>query len=88
MRETFFANFGKIILIIAGIIFLIFIVKYFEKIKKFILEVKVELTKVSWSTRQELLSATWIVILTTGALGIFIGVVDFVLSKFLSLLIK
>jgi preprotein translocase subunit SecE len=58
------------------------------KIKKFLTEVKVELTKVSWSTRKELIGATWIVILTTGFLGVFIGIVDFALSKFLSLLMR
>lgn len=60
----------------------------FGKITKFLTEVKVELSKVSWSTKKELIAATWMVILTTGLLGLFIGVVDFVLSKFLSLMIK
>ena len=88
MIELIISNFGKIVLIISVFAVVIFVVKYFEKIKKFLVEVKVELTKVSWSTRKELVGATWLVILTTGALGVFIGVVDFVLSKFLSLLIR
>jgi len=58
------------------------------KIKKFILEVIVELKKVSWSTRAELIDATWIVIISTAFLGLFIGISDFVLSKFLGLLIR
>ncbi|HBG61036.1 MAG: preprotein translocase subunit SecE [Omnitrophica WOR_2 bacterium GWF2_38_59] len=58
------------------------------KIKKFVSEVVVELKKVSWSTRKELIDATWIIILSSSFLGIFIAVVDFVLSKLLGLIIR
>ena len=57
------------------------------KIHKFISEVTVELKKVSWSTRKELIDATWIVIISTAFLGIFISGTDFVLSKLLGLII-
>lgn len=60
----------------------------FGKIQKFFSEVTVELKKVSWSTRQELVDATWIVLLSSLFLGIFIGCTDFVLSKFLGLIIR
>jgi len=88
MFELIIKNLGKIILSVSAILAVIFIAKYFKEIKKFLIEVKVELTKVAWSTRKELVSATWIVIITTGALGVFIGIVDFALSKLLSLMIK
>jgi len=58
------------------------------KIQKFIGEVTVELKKVSWSTKQELIDATWIVLISTVALGVFIGSTDFVLSKFLGIIIR
>ncbi|OHA00900.1 MAG: preprotein translocase subunit SecE [Candidatus Sungbacteria bacterium RIFCSPHIGHO2_02_FULL_47_11] len=58
------------------------------KIQKFVSEVAVELKKVSWLTRQELIDATWIVILSSIFLGIFIGCADFVLSKLLGLIIR
>ena len=58
------------------------------KIKKFLSEVISELSKVSWSTRQELLGATWVVITTTAMLTVFIGIADFIFSKFLRLIIK
>ncbi|MBU0469386.1 MAG: preprotein translocase subunit SecE [Candidatus Omnitrophica bacterium] len=58
------------------------------KIKKFISEVVVELKKVSWSNKKELIDATWIIILSSSFLGIFIAVVDFVLSKLLGLIIR
>ena len=59
----------------------------FAKIQKFVGEVVVELKKVSWSTRRELIDATWIVIISTVLLGLFIGGTDFVLSKILGLMI-
>ncbi len=60
----------------------------FAKIQKFVSEVGVELKKVSWLTRQELVDATWIVIFSTASLGIFIGGTDFVLSKLLGIVIR
>ena len=58
------------------------------KIRKFIAEVVVELKKVTWSTRSELIEATWIVMVSSAVLGIYIGATDFVLSKMLGLLIR
>lgn len=60
----------------------------FKKIGKFIQEVKQELTKVSWSTREELIGATFVVISVTAILAVFIGCVDLLLSKVLSLMFK
>ena len=57
-------------------------------VRKFTSEVAVELKKVSWSTRRELLDSTWIVIISALFLGVFIGVTDLVLSKFIGALIK
>ena len=56
------------------------------KIKKFFKEVIVELKKVSWLTKKELLDSTWIVIISSACLGIFIGTVDVVLSKLIGLI--
>jgi preprotein translocase subunit SecE len=58
------------------------------KPKNFINEVRSELSKVSWSTRKELLASTVLVITVTGILTIFIGIVDLVLSRFLSVVFK
>lgn len=54
----------------------------------FLKEVKVELSKVAWSTRRELLASTIVVIVVTVLLGVFIGLIDAVLSKLLTLLFK
>ena len=60
----------------------------FAKVRQFFTEVAGELKKVSWSTRRELLEATWIVLVSSAFLGVFIGTTDFVLSKLLSLIIR
>ncbi|MFA5116327.1 MAG: preprotein translocase subunit SecE [Candidatus Omnitrophota bacterium] len=58
----------------------------FQKTVKFFSEVRLELTKVAWSTRQELMGATIAVISVTALLAVFIGIIDIFLSKVLSLL--
>jgi preprotein translocase subunit SecE len=56
------------------------------KVRKFFSEVVVELKKVSWSTRKDLLDATWIVIVSSVLLGVFIGTTDFALSRVLGII--
>jgi preprotein translocase subunit SecE len=81
-------NFTKIALVVSAVILLVSIIKNYEKIKKFLLEVKLELAKVSWSTRQELMGATVVVIVITSLMAVFIGIIDLFLSKILSLVFK
>ena len=59
----------------------------FDKIKKFLKEVRLELTKVTWTTREELIYSTMVVILVSIILSIFIGVVDLGLSNLASMLL-
>ncbi|MFA5118400.1 MAG: preprotein translocase subunit SecE [Candidatus Omnitrophota bacterium] len=59
-----------------------------KQTRNFINEVKVELTKVSWSTRQELIGATSVVIVVTSLMAVFIGSIDLFLSKMLSIVFK
>lgn len=54
----------------------------------FISEVKQELSKVAWSSRQELIGATFVVITITALTTVFIGIIDLSLSKVLSMLFK
>lgn len=51
------------------------------KVQNFIGEVMAEMKKVSWVTRQELLDSALIVIASSLMLGIFVAIVDLVLSK-------
>ncbi len=60
----------------------------FSRITKFITEVKVEMQKVSWSSRNELIGSTGVVIISTALLAVFIGIVDLILSRFVSILLR
>ncbi len=60
----------------------------FAKINNFISEVTVELKKVSWPTRSELIGSTIIVIISVAAMAFYIGICDFIFSKAIHLLIK
>lgn len=86
--EFILKNLNTILLSAAGLVVLFLVIKYFQKIKTFILEVKIELGKVAWSTRQELLASTVLVLTITGLMAVFIGIVDIALSKSLTLLFK
>ncbi len=58
-----------------------------EKIKQFLKEVKFELTKVTWTSKQELIYSTYIVVVVSIVLAIFIGVIDMVLSNLATILL-
>jgi len=55
------------------------------KVRKFILEVVSELKKVSWSSRKEVINSTWLVIISAGLLGLYIGIADLILSRLIGL---
>ena len=55
---------------------------------QFINEVKTELKKVSWSTRDELISSTVVVLITVGMLSLFVGICDLIFSRVINLLIR
>ncbi len=54
----------------------------------FLREVKQELSKVSWSTRSELMGSTVVVMVVTLIMAAFIGLIDLVLSKILTIVFK
>jgi len=57
----------------------------FERLKRFLKEVKVEMSKVTWPTVAELRGSTGVVIITVLAITIFIGLVDIGLSRLVAL---
>ena len=59
-----------------------------KKIKKFVSEVKTELQKVSWSTKDDLKASTIVVLASVAFLTIFIGICDLVLSAFIKFIIR
>ncbi len=54
----------------------------------FLKEVQEELKKVVWPTRDEVIRLTFVVILISLVVGLFLGGIDFVLTKITQLLIK
>jgi len=54
---------------------------WFVRINEFLSEVRAELKKVSWPTKQELWNATGVVIASTVLVTLFVVFVDFVLDK-------
>jgi preprotein translocase subunit SecE len=53
----------------------------FDKLKRFIRETRVELSKVTWPTRREVISSTLIILAMSAFLAVIIGVFDFGVSK-------
>jgi len=58
-----------------------------EKIKKFLISVRFEMSKVSWPTWEELKSSTYVVLTLSLILIIFLFVVDFILAKILKVVL-
>ncbi len=59
-----------------------------NKVKEFFREVKVEVKKVVFPTKDELIGSTWIVIITVLIISIFLGIVDLGLSKLVGIALR
>lgn len=59
-----------------------------KKISTFLGEVRAELGKVAWSTREEVLASTAVVFMMIAIMAVFIGVVDIALSHIVRLLFR
>ena len=59
-----------------------------NRIVRFFSEVKSELKKVSWSTRDELISSTTVVLVTVFILSAFVGICDLIFSRVINFLIR
>jgi len=60
----------------------------FEAAKQFLREVKTELKKVTWPSRKDALSGTLVVLVAVFIIAIFLGIVDFWLSKLIKMLLE
>lgn len=58
------------------------------KARQFFTEARQELKKVTWPNKQQTMNSTWVVILVTIVLAVFLGVVDMFLSKAVGLILK
>jgi preprotein translocase subunit SecE len=59
-----------------------------DRFREFVKDVRVEATKVSWPTRNELRDSTIVVIVTVIIVAIFIGTVDQILNRGVGLLFR
>lgn len=60
----------------------------FSKLKNYINESKTELSKVSWPTKKETLRLTGTVIAVSLAIGMYLGGLDYMLSKVLKIFVS
>ncbi|OIP62776.1 MAG: preprotein translocase subunit SecE [Nitrospirae bacterium CG_4_9_14_3_um_filter_53_35] len=54
-----------------------------QKIRTFLEEVKGEMKKVTWPTFLQTKGSTWVVIIMVLMIGVYFGVIDFFLAKFI-----
>jgi preprotein translocase subunit SecE len=55
--------------------------------REFLSESRQEIKKVTWPTKQQTVTSTWVVLLVTFVLAIFLGLVDLVLSKVIGIVL-
>jgi len=59
-----------------------------NKIKEFFREVKVEIKKVVFPTRDELVGSIWVVIITVIVISLFLGIIDLGLTRLVGLALR
>jgi preprotein translocase subunit SecE len=64
------------------------ILEFYEKIKIFLKEVKVEMMKVTWPSKQQIVNYTIVVIVGVFILSAIIGLEDRILGWFLSIFLN
>jgi len=60
----------------------------FKRVRNYLADVWAEMKKVSWVQRKELFTTTLVVIIFSTVLAFFIGVVDFIFSRLLGIVLK
>jgi preprotein translocase subunit SecE len=61
---------------------------FLTRIPVFVGEVRAELVKVAWPSRKDLIGATWIMVAVTAILTAYISILDFLLSKAVTVVLK
>jgi len=59
-----------------------------NKVKEFFKEVKTEVKKVVFPTKEELIGSTWVVIITVIIISLFLGIIDLGLSKIVGIALR
>ena len=58
-----------------------------KKIQNFLIDIRFEMSKVSWPTWEELKSSTYVVLTLSLILILFLFVIDFILAKILKIVL-
>jgi len=58
-----------------------------SRLKSFLNDAKAELKKVTWPTRRQTLASTFVVIIISVVLAVFLGIVDLGLAKIIKLIL-
>lgn len=58
-----------------------------DQVIEFLKEVRLELTKVTWPNKQEVIKLTLIVLLISGIIGAYVGVLDIAFTRLLETLL-
>ncbi|GAB4390612.1 MAG: preprotein translocase subunit SecE [Thermodesulfovibrionales bacterium] len=59
-----------------------------QRIRQFLREVKIEIKKVVFPSKDELVGSTWVVIVAVILMSFYLGVVDLGLSKLVRVLLR
>jgi len=59
-----------------------------NKVTAFFKDVRLEMSRVSWATKDELIGSTIVVLVSLGILSLFIGICDLVLSKIINIIMS
>ncbi|MBD3162711.1 MAG: preprotein translocase subunit SecE [Candidatus Latescibacteria bacterium] len=58
-----------------------------DRFKKFLSDVKIEMTKVSWPSREEVKESTMVVLVAVFIIAVFIYAVDLVISRIVRMIL-
>jgi preprotein translocase subunit SecE len=60
----------------------------FKRMMEFFKDVKLEIKKVVFPTKKEVVGSTWVVIISVLISAVFLGIVDMALGRFMTIVFK
>jgi preprotein translocase subunit SecE len=62
--------------------------QWFNSVVNFVKESYIELKKVTWLNKKEVIASTLVVVILIVIMSIYIGIIDFILAKIVSLFLR
>ena len=59
-----------------------------DKAKQFVGEARQELKRITWPTRKQIATSTWIVLLMVIIMGMFFGITDYIVGKIVKFILN